>query len=103
MKAIGAKNRYILSIFLLNSALIGLVGGIGGVILGFFISTTISSMSGLSSSSILPGRGAIGNFFSSTYVSGFSVWSFIVFSNNRSNCWFNSCIIGLQNLILLMH
>ena len=36
MKAIGTKNKDILAIFLLNSGMIGLVGGIGGVILGVF-------------------------------------------------------------------
>jgi putative ABC transport system permease protein len=39
MKAIGAKNRDILMIFLFNSAMVGLVGGILGVILGGFVST----------------------------------------------------------------
>jgi putative ABC transport system permease protein len=39
MKAIGAKNRDILMIFLFNSAMVGLVGGILGVILGAFVST----------------------------------------------------------------
>ncbi|MGB9929351.1 MAG: ABC transporter permease [Methanosarcina sp.] len=39
MKAIGAKNRDILMIFLFNSAMVGLVGGIFGVILGAGIST----------------------------------------------------------------
>jgi putative ABC transport system permease protein len=34
MKAIGAKNRDILFIFLFNSGMIGFVGGLGGVILG---------------------------------------------------------------------
>jgi len=34
MKAIGAKNRDILFIFLFNSGMIGFVGGIGGVIFG---------------------------------------------------------------------
>jgi putative ABC transport system permease protein len=38
MKAIGAKNRDILMIFILNSALVGLVGGILGVILGSCLS-----------------------------------------------------------------
>jgi len=38
MKAIGAKNRDILIIFLFNSAMVGFVGGIFGVILGAFIS-----------------------------------------------------------------
>jgi putative ABC transport system permease protein len=44
MKAIGAKNKDILMIFLLNSGLIGLVGGIGGIVLGIFGSGLISSM-----------------------------------------------------------
>ncbi|MDQ1253144.1 MAG: putative transport system permease protein [Euryarchaeota archaeon] len=39
MKAIGAKNRDILMIFLFNSAMVGLVGGILGVVLGAFVST----------------------------------------------------------------
>jgi putative ABC transport system permease protein len=39
MKAIGAKNRDILMIFLFNSAMVGLVGGIFGDILGACVST----------------------------------------------------------------
>jgi len=42
MKSIGAKDKDILTIFLLNSGLIGLVGGIGGIILGVFGSGLIS-------------------------------------------------------------
>ena len=38
MKAIGAKNRDILMIFIFNSAMVGLVGGILGVILGALVS-----------------------------------------------------------------
>jgi putative ABC transport system permease protein len=45
MKAIGAKNKDVLLIFLFNSGLIGFVGGVGGVILGIFGSGLISSMS----------------------------------------------------------
>ena len=41
MKSIGAKNSDILSIFLIESALLGLVGGIVGVILGAVVSKTI--------------------------------------------------------------
>ena len=37
MKAVGAKNRDIMTIFLLNSALVGAVGGVLGVMLGAFI------------------------------------------------------------------
>ena len=44
MKAIGAKNRDILIIFLLNSGMIGLVGGLGGVILGYLGSGLVSSL-----------------------------------------------------------
>lgn len=49
MKALGAKNWEILLIFLLNSGLIGLVGGVGGILLGTAVSTTISSMAGVTS------------------------------------------------------
>lgn len=44
MKAIGAKNKDILMIFLINSGLIGLVGGVGGIILGIFTSGLVGSM-----------------------------------------------------------
>ena len=44
MKAIGAKNKDILLIFLFNAGLIGFVGGLGGVILGYFGSGLVSSM-----------------------------------------------------------
>jgi putative ABC transport system permease protein len=46
MKAIGAKNRDILMIFLFNSAMVGLVGGILGVILGAFVSSGLQAMMG---------------------------------------------------------
>ncbi len=46
MKAIGAKNRDILMIFLFNSAMVGLVGGILGVILGSFVSSGLQMMMG---------------------------------------------------------
>ena len=44
MKAIGTKNKDILTIFLFNSGLIGLVGGIGGIILGTIGAGLIGSM-----------------------------------------------------------
>lgn len=44
MKAIGAKNKDILSIFLINSGMIGFVGGIGGVLLGMIGASLISSL-----------------------------------------------------------
>jgi putative ABC transport system permease protein len=46
MKAIGAKNRDIMMIFLFNSAMVGLVGGILGVILGTFVSSGLQAMMG---------------------------------------------------------
>ena len=58
MKAIGAKNRDILLIFLFNSGLIGLVGGIGGIIVGVLASETISSLGGIQLTG--GGRGAFG-------------------------------------------
>jgi putative ABC transport system permease protein len=47
MKAIGTQNKDILAIFLLNSGLIGLVGGVGGVILGALSSTAINTFAGI--------------------------------------------------------
>jgi len=61
MKSIGAKNKDILLIFLLNSGLIGLVGGIGGIILGIFGSGLI----GYLGSSI---SGGVGRMFGTTAV-----------------------------------
>jgi len=37
MKSIGAKNKFILAIFMIESGLLGLIGGTIGVILGYFI------------------------------------------------------------------
>ena len=44
MKAIGAKNRDIMAIFLINAGLVGLVGGIIGILLGSMISSMIPSL-----------------------------------------------------------
>lgn len=66
MKAIGAKNKNILLIFLLNSGLIGLVGGTGGVILGFFTSSVISSLGGIQTAG---SRGPLGFLGGSSVVS----------------------------------
>lgn len=78
MKAIGARNKDILSIFLLNSGLIGLIGGLGGVILGFIASTAISSTAGIGTQ--VTGRGGIGNFFGSSLVSPGLVIGVLLFS-----------------------
>ncbi len=42
MKSIGAKNGDILTIFILNSALIGLVGGVLGTLIGYLVSTILT-------------------------------------------------------------
>ncbi|MBS3149143.1 ABC transporter permease [Candidatus Woesearchaeota archaeon] len=47
MKAIGAQNKDVLTIFLLNSGLIGLVGGIVGVLIGVIASSAINSAGGI--------------------------------------------------------
>ena len=41
MKAVGAENKDILFIFLFESGLLGLIGGVIGVALGFIIAKTI--------------------------------------------------------------
>jgi len=56
MKAVGARNSDILAIFLFNSGLIGLVGGLLGVVIGTIASSFMSSLiSG--SGFMLPGMG----------------------------------------------
>jgi len=76
MKAIGAQDKDIMIIFLLNSGLIGLIGGLGGVILGFFTSMGISSFGGIQST----GRGFMGGFGSSVYISPQLVIGTLLFS-----------------------
>ncbi|HTZ41884.1 MAG TPA: ABC transporter permease [Candidatus Omnitrophota bacterium] len=49
LKAIGAKNRDILTIFLFNAGIIGLIGGIFGIILGLIGAGFIAKLSGVSS------------------------------------------------------
>ena len=46
MKALGARNKDILAIFLLNAFLIGLIGGIIGVILGYLLSSILPALMG---------------------------------------------------------
>jgi putative ABC transport system permease protein len=67
MKAIGARNKNILTIFLLNSAMIGLVGGIGGIILGVIGSGLIGSMVS-SSSGAAAGGGGISRLLGNTAI-----------------------------------
>ncbi len=43
MKAIGAKNRAVLIIFLFEAGIIGLIGGIGGTALGFILAKVIEN------------------------------------------------------------
>lgn len=65
MKAIGAKNRDIMFIFLLNSGMIGFVGGLGGVIAGSIASGYVSLLvSGAGGNG-----GGFGRLFSSTALS----------------------------------
>lgn len=47
MKAIGAKNNDILFIFLFNAAIIGLIGGIVGLGLGYVLSAGMAAMMGV--------------------------------------------------------
>lgn len=49
LKAIGAKERDVMVIFLLNSAIIGIIGGLFGIILGAIGSGFIANLAGTSS------------------------------------------------------
>ncbi len=68
MKAIGAKNREILTIFLFNSGLIGLVGGLGGIILGSIGSGFISVLESSSSGTSAAGAGGVGRLLGNTAI-----------------------------------
>ena len=78
MKAIGTQNKDIMTIFLLNSGLIGLIGGLGGVILGYISSAAISSAGGIQTSG--GGRGFLGALGSSSIVSPWLVVGALLFS-----------------------
>jgi putative ABC transport system permease protein len=77
MKAIGARNKNILTIFLLNAGMIGLVGGLGGIILGVIGSGIIGSM--VSSASGTAG-GGIGRLLGNTAITPGLLIGALVFS-----------------------
>jgi putative ABC transport system permease protein len=69
MKAIGAKNSTVLTIFLIEASIIGLIGGVGGTILGTFFAKMIETYGQVHplfyfSASITPGLIIFGLFFS---------------------------------------
>jgi len=49
MKAIGAKSRDVLSLFLLESSIVSLVGGVAGCVLGWVVAIVISSVASMMS------------------------------------------------------
>jgi len=69
MKAVGAKNSAVLTIFLFESAIIGLIGGIGGTLLGIILAKVIEIYGNVHpmfyiSASITPGLIIFGLTFS---------------------------------------
>jgi putative ABC transport system permease protein len=67
MKAIGAKNIDILLVFMLNAAMVGLVGGVLGVLLGTIVSKLIPY---LGISLFLPGGGQMSTVISPGLIIG---------------------------------
>lgn len=63
MKAIGARNNDILTIFLINAALIGLIGGVLGVLFGVFLSGALPALMG-GSGGIIGRLGSSGSIIS---------------------------------------
>ncbi|MFH1064790.1 MAG: ABC transporter permease [Candidatus Woesearchaeota archaeon] len=65
MKAIGARNRDIMKIFLFNSGLIGLIGGLLGVMLGSFVSGfmpyLVPNMRGMGGTTVITANSVIGS------------------------------------------
>jgi len=79
MKAIGTQNKDIMTIFLLNSGLIGLAGGIGGAILGVICSALINTYAGVGST--VGQRGMMNMFGSGSVSINFSlIFGSIVFA-----------------------
>ncbi|MBN1896912.1 MAG: ABC transporter permease [Candidatus Aenigmarchaeota archaeon] len=66
MKAIGARNRDIMAIFMMNSALVGVVGGLIGIVLGSIVSSFMNS--GITTTTGGGPGGGMMNMFSSTLV-----------------------------------
>jgi putative ABC transport system permease protein len=64
MKAIGAKDRHVLSLFLIESGLLGIIGGAIGVLAGVAIS---SLAGGILSGALTQGRGSEGMAFAASY------------------------------------
>jgi len=69
MKAIGAKNSAILSIFLFEAGIIGVIGGIGGTVLGVLLAKTVEAYGQVHpifyfSASVTPGLIVFGLVFS---------------------------------------
>jgi putative ABC transport system permease protein len=66
LKSIGAKNSDIMIIFLLNSSIIGLIGGIIGIFLGIITSSFLTQFATLGT---MPGRISLAN----TYISSVTI------------------------------
>ena len=73
MKAIGAKNNSVMSIFLFEAGLLGLFGGIGGTLFGFLISWSVIAIA-----SIFLGDGFLKLTLTPLIVLGPAIFSFIV-------------------------
>ena len=71
MKAVGAKNKNILIIFLIESALLGFAGGIVGIILGLILAFTASSLA----------NKALGNTILAVQVSYPLIFATLIFSS----------------------
>jgi putative ABC transport system permease protein len=72
MKSVGARNSDILSIFLIESGLLGLAGGLIGVLIGFLISKLVELIAAAAGAEILKA------FFSWYLVLGALLFSFLI-------------------------
>ncbi len=72
MKSIGARNRDVMAIFVIESGLLGLVGGIVGIIMGFAIGKTAEMIAVSSGVTILK------VFYSAELIIGALLFSFVV-------------------------
>ncbi|MBS3097011.1 FtsX-like permease family protein [Candidatus Woesearchaeota archaeon] len=73
MKSIGAQNKDILLIFVIESGLLGAIGGLIGVVLGFGLSFSVEVIA-----KNLLGTNLIGAYFSYSLFFGALIFSFLI-------------------------
>ena len=78
LKAIGAKDRHVLNLFVIESGLIGLIGGVFGVLFGIAVSTGAGQFVGRALAFGPVGTGSFSAYFSPELIIGTLFFSFVL-------------------------